>query len=103
MAIDAILQNIAGRREAEVVGRNYSLAHIWPVGDQSFPLLQYIGNTVSNGLQMPEVRKELDILVGKAQSGEQKDILHRIRELAKTQLQRGAWTSALLLELARLP
>jgi hypothetical protein len=85
MAIDAILQNINGQREAEVVDSNYSLAHIWPIGDQSFPLLQYIdpyGNTVFNGLQMPEVQRELEILVGKASTDEQKDTLRRIRELA---------------------
>lgn len=85
MAIDAILQNINGQREAEVVDANYSLAHIWPVCDQSFPLLQYIdpyGNTVFNGVQMPEVQRELEILVGKASTDEQKDILCRIRELA---------------------
>jgi hypothetical protein len=85
MAIDAVLQNINGKREAEVVDSNYALAHIWPVGDQSFPLLQYIdpyGNAVFNGSQMPEVQRELDILAGKALSDEQKDILRRIRELA---------------------
>jgi hypothetical protein len=85
VAIKAILQTVDGKKANQVVDSRYSLASIWPVGDQSFPLLQYIdpyGNTMFNGLQMPEVQRELDILVGKASSDEQKDILCQIRELA---------------------
>ena len=85
MAIKAILQTIDGKKENEVVDSRYSLASIWPFGDQSFPLLQYIdpyGNTVFNGLQMPEVQKELELLIGKALSDEQRDTLGQIRDLA---------------------
>jgi hypothetical protein len=85
MAIKAILQTIDNKKGDEVVDPSYSLGAIWPIADQSFPLLQYIdpyGSTVFNGLQMPEVQKELDLLIGKASSDEQRNILHRIRELA---------------------
>jgi hypothetical protein len=85
MAIDTVLQDINGKRKAEVLDFNYCLAHLWPAGNPSFPLLQYVdpyGDAVFNGPQMPEVQRELDILLGKAVSDEQKDILCRIRELA---------------------
>jgi hypothetical protein len=85
MAIKAILQTIDNKKGDEVADPSYCLGAIWPIADQSFPLLQYIdpyGNTVFNGLQMPEVQKELDLLIGKASSDEQRSILHRIRELA---------------------
>ena len=85
MAIKVILQTIDGKKGDEIVDPDYSLATTWPFGDQSFPLLQYIdpyGNTVFNGLQMPEVRKELDLLIDKAPSDEQRATLRRIHELA---------------------
>jgi hypothetical protein len=85
MSIDTVLQDIHGSMEAEVLDFDYCLAHIWPVGDKSFPLLQYIdpyGHTVFNGSQMPEVQRELEILLGRAQTDKQKDILRRIHELA---------------------
>ncbi len=87
MAIKAILQNIDGKKSDEVVDPNYSLAAIWPLADQSFPLLQYIdpySNTMFNGLQMPEVQKELDLLIGKVSNDEPRNTLQRIRELAVT-------------------
>jgi hypothetical protein len=67
------------------VDSHYSLASIWPFGDQSFSFLQYVdpyGNTVFNGLQMPEVQKELELLIGKASSDEQRATLGRVRDLA---------------------
>jgi hypothetical protein len=85
MAIKAILQTIDNKKGDEVADPNYCLGAIWPIADQSFPLLQYIdpyGNTVFNGLQMPEVQKELDLLIGKASTDEQRSILRGIRELA---------------------
>lgn len=85
MAIDIYLQDIHGRRDAEVLDFDYCFAHIWPVGDKSFPLLRYIdpyGSTVFNGSQMPEVRRELEVLAGRALTSAQRDILCRISELA---------------------
>jgi hypothetical protein len=87
MAIQAILQTIDGKKRDEVVDAGYSLAAIWPCGDQSFPLLQYIdpyGNAVFNGLQMAAVRKELDVLVERVSSDEQRNVLHRIRQLTES-------------------
>jgi len=78
MPIKAMLQAVDGRKYAEVVDPNYFLADIWPCDDRSFPLLQHIdpyGNTVFNGLQMPEVQKGLDILISNASNHEQKAIL----------------------------
>jgi hypothetical protein len=85
MAIKAILQTVDGKKQSEVVDPAYSLAKIWPVGDQSFLLLQYIdpyGNTIFNRQQMPEVEKEIDILLGGTLTAEQREIRARIRALA---------------------
>jgi hypothetical protein len=85
VAINVILQTIDGKKLNEVVDYSYSLARMWPFGDQSFPLLQYVdpyGNTVFNGLQMPEVQKELELLIDKASSDEQRSALGQIRDLA---------------------
>ncbi len=85
MAIDVILQTEMGEKKDEALDIHYSLAPLWPCGDQSFPLLQYIdpyGSTVFNRPQMPEVQKELDILISSASSDEQRDVLRRIRNLA---------------------
>ena len=85
MAIKVILQSIDGNKQDQVGDPDYCLALVWPSGDPSFPLLQYIdpyGNTVFNGLQMPEVQKELKRLIGMASSDDQRNILQRICELA---------------------
>jgi hypothetical protein len=86
MAINVYLQNIREKKFDEVLDWDYSLAKIWPIADQTYPLLQYIdpyGNTIFNGMQMPEVVKELDILIADKSSNEQqKATLGRIRELA---------------------
>jgi acyl carrier protein phosphodiesterase len=85
MAINVILQSIHGDRRDEVVDFDYCLARVWPSGDPSFPLLQYIdpyGNTVFNGLQMPEVQKELKRLIAMASNDDQRKTLQRICELA---------------------
>lgn len=85
MAIKAILQSVDGRKENEVIDFNYSLASVWPVGDDGFPLLQHIdpyGHTIFNGLQMPQVQRELDVLIGRASTDEQREVLRRIRDLA---------------------
>ena len=84
MAIDVFWQTIDGKRIQELVDPNSSLARIWPCGDPTFPLLQYIdpyGNAVFNGLQMPEVRKEIGSLTGRASSEAQKQALRQIQEL----------------------
>lgn len=85
MAIKAILQSIEGKREGEVTDPTCSLEAVWPCGNQEYPLLQYIdpyGNAIYNGLQMPEIRRELDILAEHAQSDVQRNILRRVHELA---------------------
>ncbi len=85
MAIDVRLQTEMGEKKDEVLDICCSLTHLWPCGDQSFPLLQYIdpyGSTVFNRPQMPEVQKELDILISCASSDEQRDVIRQIRNLA---------------------
>jgi hypothetical protein len=85
MSVKVILETVDGKREAEVVDFDYVLANIWPVGDDSFRLLQYVdlyGNTIFNRQQMGEVEKELDVLLQRVVSNEQKETLLRIRSLA---------------------
>jgi hypothetical protein len=84
MPIKAILQTARGEKEKEALDPNYSLAKIWPIGNQSFPLLQYIdpyGNTIFNRKQMSEVEKEIDILLREDLTPEQRQVLVRIRAL----------------------
>jgi hypothetical protein len=86
MGIKVILQTAAGKKVGEVLDPDYSLAEVWPVGNRSFSLLQYIdpyGNAIFNGLQMPEVQKELDALMTRASNDEQRETLLRIRHLAE--------------------
>jgi hypothetical protein len=91
MSIKAILQDIAGNKEDEVVDVNYSMAEFWPIGDNAFPLLQYLdpyGNTIFNGAQLPEVKKELELLASRVPREEQKRLLQRIGELAAKGMER---------------
>ncbi|SRR5208337_453867 len=85
VAINVYLQTVDGRKKEEVFDLHYSLARLWPIGDPSFPLLQYIdpyGNAIFNGVQMSEIRKELARLIDKSSDQEQRDVLRRIDELA---------------------
>lgn len=86
MALRIILQTINGKKIEDVVDWEYTLADLWPFGDQSYPLLQYLdpyGNTFFNGIQMPEVQKELDLLITRTVTEAQNDILRRIYGLTE--------------------
>jgi hypothetical protein len=86
MAINAYLQTIDGKKRQEVFDMNYCLAGLWPIGDKSFPLLQYIdpyGSVVFNEKQMAEVEHKLNLLLARCSSKEQKEVLTGIRDLAK--------------------
>jgi hypothetical protein len=86
MAIDVFIQTINGKKHGEVFDMNYSLAQLWPIGDPSFPLLQYIdpyGNAIFNGAQMPQIQKELQLLIEQPSSEEQRDVLRQVLNLAK--------------------
>ena len=87
MTIAIFLQNIHGVKRAEALDPDYSLAHLWPIEDSSFPLLQYIdpyGNAVFNRAQMPQIIKELETLRAKATSEKQKRVITEIIDLAAT-------------------
>lgn len=86
MAINVYLQNIDGKKEDQVFDLNNSMARLWPISDSSFPLLQYIdpfGNTIFNGAQMAEIRREIELLMNKASTEDQKVVLRGVTELAK--------------------
>jgi hypothetical protein len=85
MPINAVLQSERGEALESVIDFHGDLASIWPVEDASYPLLQYIdpyGNTIFNRYQMVQLIRELQLLIVKSQSDEQKVLLHRIEELA---------------------
>jgi hypothetical protein len=85
MPIKVILQTVDGNRQDEVLDPNYSLAEIWPVGDSTFPLLQYVdpyGNSIFNRQQMYQIVEELDVLLRRVLTDEQREILLRVRALA---------------------
>jgi hypothetical protein len=86
MPIKATLQNIDGtRRLGSVVDSDGGLNRSLPLGDQSFPLLQYVdpyGNTMLNCLQMPQLLEELQVLISRCSDQESKSLLERVRELA---------------------
>jgi hypothetical protein len=61
MPINIVLQTIQGNVLGQLLDPYNDLAQVWPVGKESFPLLQYIdpyGNTIFNQKQMPQVLKE---------------------------------------------
>ena len=94
MAIKAILQTLDGKREAEVVDPGYVLADVWPIGDCEFPLLRYLdpyGNTIFNGQQMNDLARELEVLLERASTDEQREILHQILNLATSCKKRPHW------------
>ena|SRR5579864_29382 len=85
MAINVYLQTLDGKKEGEVFDLNNALAKLWPTGDKSFPLLQYIdpyGNVVFNAAQMAEVQRELDLISARSSNDEQREVLRKIRDLA---------------------
>jgi len=85
MPIKVILQTVDGNRQDEVLDANCALAKIWPVRDSTFPLLQYVdpyGNSIFNRQQMHQVVEELDVLLSRVLTDEQKEILLRVRGLA---------------------
>jgi hypothetical protein len=86
VSIGIYWQNVDGsKRYATAVDKNYSLARLWPIGDSSFPLLQYIdpyGYTFFNGAQMPQLIQEVERLIGLATSDEQIEALRGVLDLA---------------------
>jgi hypothetical protein len=86
MPIKVVLQNIDGTRRMGTVADGYGgLNQCLPLGDHSFPLLQYVdpyGNTVFNPLQMPQLIEELETLMSKSSDQESKSLLEKVRELA---------------------
>lgn len=85
MAIKVYLQTIEGSKKDHAYDPHNSLAKIWPIGDPSFPLLQYIdpyGNVIFNGAQMPEVLRELETLLGRSSNEEQRIVLDGISRVA---------------------
>lgn len=87
MPIKVILQNIDGtRRIGSVVDPDGGLNRCLPLGDQSFPLLQFVdpyGNAVFNHLQMPQLLEELRMLSSRCSDQESQSLLERVRELAE--------------------
>lgn len=86
MPIKVILQNIDGTRRIDTVTDGYGgLNRCLPLGDHSFPLLQYVdplGNAVFNPLQMPQLIEELELLMSKCSDQESKSLLEKVKELA---------------------
>jgi hypothetical protein len=87
MPIKVILQNIDGsRRLRSVVDSEGGLNRCLPVGDDSFPLLQYVdpyGDTVFNPRQMAQVLIELELLINRCTDGQLRTLLEHVRELAE--------------------
>lgn len=86
MAIDIYLQSADGKKHGQVFDLNNSLSRLWPIGDSSFPLLQYLdpyGDAIFNRSQMPEIRKELELLHQRSATEEQRTVLVQILGLVK--------------------
>jgi hypothetical protein len=87
MPIAVYHQNSDGTRRYGVVADGRGDLHkCWPIGDASFPLLQYVdpyGDTVFNCAQMPEVLRELDVLTKRCSDEHSKALLEQIQELAR--------------------
>jgi len=84
MPINVYLQTLDGTKKGGVFDLHNSLVNLWPIGDSSFLLLQYIDpycNVIFNGSQMAEVRKELQRLIQLSKDDVQA-VLREIDELA---------------------
>jgi len=85
MPVKVFLQDVKGKKIDQVIDRYADLDRLWPVGDKSFPLLQYIepyGSTIFNTRQMEQVLLELDLMASRTTGGEDSALLGRIRALA---------------------
>ena len=85
MPLTVRLQTIKNEKLEEVVPPDALLDRILPIGDRSFPLLQFIdeyGNAIFNGRQMPQFLKEWDVVMRMVGSKEQQEALPKIRHLA---------------------
>jgi hypothetical protein len=86
MAINVFLQSVKGEKCNEVIDLYYLLAKVWPIDDPSFPLLQYIdpyGDVTFNRAPMSQVERELQLLLERAETGEQKALLAQIGDRAE--------------------
>lgn len=86
MPIKVVLQNIYGTERLNSVVDPYGgLNKCLPIEDPSFPLLQYVdpyGDAVFNPRQMPQLLRELDLLIARCSDEESKMLLEKVRELA---------------------
>ncbi len=85
MPIAVYFQNIDGTQRYGVMADGYRDLR-WPIGDASFPLLQYVdpyGDAVFKRAQMPEVLRELDVLMNRCSDEHSKALLRQVQELAK--------------------
>jgi hypothetical protein len=85
--ISVILQNLNGDdRKGQVVDGYGGLNKCLPIANAAFPLLQYVdpyGNAIFNKGQMPQLLKELELLIGSTSSDEEKILLESVRQLAR--------------------
>ena len=86
MPLKVALQTIRNVSRREVLPPRALLNRILPIGDESYPLLQYVdeyGNTIFNGRQMRQFLKEWDLLMSRAESQDERESLLQIRRLAE--------------------
>ncbi len=85
MSIKVVLQRVRGELIDQVLDPEGKLQTIWPIDDESFPLLKYIdpyGSTVFNGKQMNELLYELRSLASRPSENTVNALLSRIQALA---------------------
>jgi hypothetical protein len=85
VAIDVSLRTIDGKKKEVLSDPEGRLSAVWPIGDSSFPLLQYVnpyGVTTFGTTQAIQVQKELRVLIDKATDEDQRRLLVRILDFA---------------------
>lgn len=85
--INITLEDENGVQLEAVEGRVYLIGRVLPlIEDETFQCLRFIdpyGDTVFNRPQMGQFIRELDSIMGRAETPEEKAILLRVRELAE--------------------
>jgi hypothetical protein len=85
LGIDVFLRTIDGKKKELIPDPDGLLTKAWPINDPGFPLLQYIdpyGDTIFGGTQMPQIEKELKVLLERTSDDRLRDLMRRVLDFA---------------------
>jgi hypothetical protein len=85
VAIDLFLKTLNGKKKELLDDPDALLSRLWPIGDPSFPLLQYIdpyGVTIFGTTQVAQIQKELKMLIQGTTNTKERELLAQALDFA---------------------